>query len=205
MASFWRIKPMKKIKKIITCEILSFQELTTIEKRLIERAVLVRHNAQSPYSHFWVGCSIVTDPKNFSDGCNVENANWSETVHAEENAISNAISKYGPCRIKAVAIVGAPEEQEVAWPPTKQLSSPAKSKIKNIGDICSPCGHCLQVIAENCFDQKGLFDPTVPILSYNRVNGLTYRTTIGDAYPMPFLPQHLGVNYAKDPRIKKYK
>lgn len=192
---------MRKLQKMITVEILDFDELTRIEKTLIERACKVRLNAQAPYSDYWVGCSLATTNGIFSDGCNVENVNWSETGHAEENAIHSAIAKSGPFRIEAMAIVGAPAGQNVVWPPPKNTGD--FSPIVSVSDVCPSCGHCLQKIVENCFDESGKFDPSIALIGYRSRTGEVYRTTIGDAYPMPFLPQHLGINYSKDPRLNK--
>jgi cytidine deaminase len=191
---------MRKLEKTISVEIFSYDESQSIERRLIDLATDVRLHAQAPYSNYWVGCSIVTSCNEFFTGCNVENVNWSETAHAEEVAITSAVAKLGPFRIKMMAVVGAPADQIILWPPITPIEG--MSKIHSVSDICPSCGHCLQIIAENCFDEHGIFDPSIILLGYDGNNGEIYRTTIGDAYPMPFLPQHLGVNLAKDPRYK---
>lgn len=200
---------MKKFEKTISVEVFSYEESQTTERELIWRAVAVRRNAQAPYSNYWVGCSLITTTGQFFDGCNVENVNWSETGHAEEVAIYSAVAKLGLPRIKMMAVVGAPAEQKIIWPPAMPDNCPnnliysCSNRIKRVEEVCPSCGHCLQIIAENCFDENGNFDPTVQIINYRARTGEIYRTTIGDAYPMPFLPQHLGVNLTKDPRFKK--
>lgn len=186
---------MRRIEKTITVEVLDYAELSPIEKSLIKRACLVRLNAQAPYSNYWVGCSVVTAGGRYFDGCNIENVNYSETMHAEETAIGSAIIQLGTIRIGAMAVVGAKAFQEVSWPPGKKKGS---SPTTSVSDVCPSCGHCLQIIAENCFDENGNFDPTTVLLNYNDETGEIFRTTIGDAYPMPFLPQHLGINYAQE-------
>ena len=194
---------MRRIRKTSVAEILTLEELTQIERLLFKNACEVRLNAQAPYSRYRVGCAIVTDsPKvGIVRGCNVENVNWSESVHAEENAISSMISLIGPSKIVAIAVVGAPEDKQVIWPP-KTTSVPENLEIQ---DLCPSCGHCLQVIAEHCYNTDGLFDPKIPLLGYKTKGNCNffYLTTIGDAYPMPFLPQHLGVNYANNRRLKE--
>ncbi len=190
-------------------DLLDFDELTAGEQILISRACKVRLNAQAPYSHYWVGCSVMTEPAGrFFDGCNVERNTWTQTTHAEQNAIDSMIAAFGPSRIKLVAVVGAPETQEIVWPPlTRIKAADSYSTDLKASGFCPSCGHCLQIIAENCFDANGLFDPAVPLLGYTLKNDkpIIYRTTIGDAYPMPFLPQHLGINYANDPKVKNHK
>ncbi len=190
---------MKTITKMISIDVLDYTELTPSESSLIERACAVRLNAQAPYSNYWVGCALITKDGTFTEGCNVENVNWSETVHAEENAISSTVAKLGPFSIHAMAVVGAPASDGVVWPP---YGKGGLSPIQNVGDVCPSCGHCLQCIAENCFSADGKYDPGVVLLGYSQQTGEIYRTTIGDAFPMPFLPQRLGVNHALDARSK---
>jgi cytidine deaminase len=191
---------MKKFEKTVRVEVLKLEELSQTEKTLIGLACNVRLNAQAPYSHYQVGCALITSDTTVSVGCNVERVSWTQTDHAEQVAISSAIARIGICRISGMAIVGGSEGQEVVWPPAK-ISKRNHPLIKSVSDVCLSCGQCLQIIAENCFDENGKFDPTIPLLGYD--GGEIYRTTIGDAYPMPFLPQHLGVNYSQDPRLKK--
>lgn len=198
---------MRLLEKTISIEILKYCELTRVEKIILKTACQTRLNAQAPYSHYWVGSAILAvglrNPEQhlIFSGCNVENVNWSETVHAEENAISTAVSKLGPCRILAVAVIGAPENTKVTWPPSGKHVQPG---IKDVSNVCPSCGHCLQVIAENCFDLSGQYDPGVSLLGYKVATGEIYRTTIGNALPMPFIPKYLGVNYVNDPRFKKH-
>ena len=191
---------MKEITKMVSIHVLNYTELAPDERDLIERACAARLNAQAPYSNYWVGCALVTKSGIIMEGCNVENVNWSETVHAEENAISSTVTKLGPFSISAMAVVGAPAKAEVVWPPNKESRL---SPIQNVGDVCPSCGHCLQCIVENCFGTDGKYDPNVVLLGYSQQTGEVYRTTIGDALPMPFLPQRLGVNYTADTRSKQ--
>ncbi len=194
---------MRTLEKTIRITVLSYGELIIpTERLLLQHACHVRLNAQAPYSNYWVGASLITTGRKFFDGCNVENVHY-EVVHAEENAICAAVTKLGPFRIAAMAVVGAPAGQDVPWPPPKIDPATIASPISSVSDVCPSCGHCLQKIAENCFDETGEFDPNVILIGYRPETGEIYRTTIGDAYPMPFLPQHLGVNYSLDPRLKK--
>jgi len=188
---------MRKVERVISVKILTYGELTEIEKALINCACKIRLNAQAPYSHYQVGCALITARGEISTGCNVERVSWTQTDHAEQVAVSSVIARFGTIRIAGMAIVGGPEEQKVVWPPPKRIKNKILSSIKAVGDVCPSCGQCLQIIAENCFDEKGEFDPSVPLLGYRYRTGEIYRTTIGDAYPMPFLPQHLGINYAE--------
>lgn len=193
---------MKIISSETKIELLDFEELVVGEQMLISRACRVRLNAQAPYSKYWVGCSLLTASGMYFDGCNVERVSWTQTTHAEQNAVDTMIASRGPLQIKMLAVVGAPEAQDIPWPVQIKIDDSLSSTLE-VRDFCPSCGHCLQIIAENCFDANGLFDPTIPLLGYNATKKIIYRTTIGDALPMPFLPQHLGINYTSDSRYKK--
>jgi len=66
---------------------LSFQE-----KMVVGRAKDVAANARMHLSGFAVGAAILSDTGNIYVGCNVEFDNYSNTIHAEEAAISAFIS-----------------------------------------------------------------------------------------------------------------
>lgn len=93
----------------------------------VNRATEVRNHSFSPYSKFAVGAAAVFGKELFA-GTNVENASYGATVCAERTAIFTAVS--AGCRnLDLLAVsVGA----------TPNTSLEARS----------PCGICLQVIAE---------------------------------------------------------
>jgi len=78
--------------------------------------------AYSPYSRFPVGAAVLSDGTVHS-GANVENVSYGLSICAERNAIFGAIAR-GAKRIDAV----------VLYTPTQTITT--------------PCGACLQVIAE---------------------------------------------------------
>ena len=90
---------------------------------LISRAIIAREKAYVPYSNFKVGAALITEDNKIYTGCNIENASYGATNCAERTAIFKAVSD-GPIKIKAIAIVGDPE------------------------DYTAPCGICRQVILE---------------------------------------------------------
>lgn len=59
---------------------------------LIERAKAASENAYCPYSNYRVGAAVLTFDNRIYSGCNIENAAFSQTIHAEENAVSQAIA-----------------------------------------------------------------------------------------------------------------
>lgn len=92
-------------------------------KELIKMALEAREKAYVPYSKFKVGAAILTGNNKIYTGCNIENASYGATNCAERTAIFKAVSE-GEIEIKAIAVVGSPDE------------------------LTAPCGICRQVISE---------------------------------------------------------
>ncbi len=91
---------------------------------LFERATAAAVKAYAPYSHFQVGCALMTAQGNLFTGCNVENASYGLTICAERNTIFHAVAEEGPdMKIAELAVIA-------------------------LGQAFPPCGACRQVIAE---------------------------------------------------------
>jgi cytidine deaminase len=91
---------------------------------LFDRAKAAAAKAYAPYSHFHVGCALLTAQGNIFSGCNVENASYGLTICAERNAIFHAVTEEGPgMKIATLAVIA-------------------------LGHEFPPCGACRQVIAE---------------------------------------------------------
>ncbi|MBO5488416.1 MAG: cytidine deaminase [Eubacterium sp.] len=97
-------------------------------KKLIEQAFRAREYSYAPYSSFKVGAALECTDGTVYQGCNIENAAYGPTNCAERTAFFKAISE-GHREFRRIAIVGGKEGEMVA--PT-------------------PCGVCLQVMAEFC-------------------------------------------------------
>jgi cytidine deaminase len=94
---------------------------------LIERARAALESAYAPYSGYPVGAALrATDGTTFV-GCNVENANYSNSLHAEEVALGEAVAA-GHRSFDRLAV-----------------SSAARDGV-------TPCGMCRQTLAEFCDD-----------------------------------------------------
>ena len=98
---------------------------------LIRTALQARERAYAPYSHYKVGAAILTEQGEIFDGCNVENASYGAAICAERCAVTKAVSTTGTLRIKAVAVVGGPEDCHGEMP-----------------EEAPPCGICRQVLRE---------------------------------------------------------
>lgn len=93
-------------------------ELLSLARKAVERSY-------APYSEYYVGAAIETGDGTTFTGCNVENANYSNSVHAEEFAIADAVRE------------GYREFDRLA------VSS-------SEADGVTPCGMCRQSLAEFC-------------------------------------------------------
>lgn len=177
---------MNTTTKTVNVQKMFFEELPSDEQELLKKAFAVRSNAQAPYSNYLVGVAIVSDQETVHVGCNVERCTWTQTTHAEQNAIDTMIASIGPSKLLKVAVVGAAKDAQFS------LTTSA-APINNL-----VCGHCLQLIWENSCE-----DPNVKILNLES-NGIVACTTIADLLPFRFGPENLNVYYQnKADRITK--
>jgi len=70
---------------------------------LIDNAKKVALNAHVHLSNYQVGSAILSESDHIYVGCNIEFDNYSNTIHAEESAISSFISA-GEKKMKAIVI-----------------------------------------------------------------------------------------------------
>jgi len=79
----------------------------------------------APYSEYRVGAALETTDGTVLTGCNIENANYSNSVHAEELAISRAVAA-GHRSFERIAV------------------------SSDRHDGVTPCGMCRQSLSEFC-------------------------------------------------------
>lgn len=133
--------------------------------RLVAAAREVRKNAYAPYSHYLVGAALLSHSGAVYAGCNSEVASFSETTHAEQHAITKAVSegevhKSGRRFIRAIAVVHASDT--------------------------APCGHCRQIIMEHADNAVVLWaDPAGKIFKI---------TSLKLLLPHAFSPTDLGIS-----------
>lgn len=96
--------------------------MTLPAEKLINAARAARARAYAPYSGYAVGAALATVDDRIYSGCNVENASFGLTVCAERVAVFKAVSN-GERDFAMLALAGP-------------------------DDGISPCGACLQVLAE---------------------------------------------------------
>lgn len=133
-------------------------------EKLASAATHQRQFAYVPYSHYQVGVAILTKSGKTYLGNNVERVSYSETDHAEESAISQAV-------------IGG----EVASSGRKFLVALACS---HEGDT-APCGRCRQIMSEhadNCI-----------ILTVDTQGSIRRITSLKTLIPYAFTPTDLGI------------
>jgi cytidine deaminase len=92
---------------------------------LVAQARAAYREAHVPYSEYAVGAALETADGTVIQGCNIEFANYSNTLHAEEVALGRAISD-GHTEFAALAVASAAD------------------------DGVTPCGMCRQSLIEFC-------------------------------------------------------
>ncbi|MBS1706930.1 MAG: cytidine deaminase [Armatimonadetes bacterium] len=105
---------------------------------LLDYAQRARENAYAPYSKYRVGAAILTNEGHVFSGCNVENLSFGGTICAERGSVM-AMAAVGDRVIDSVLVVSK--------------------------DGVTPCGMCLQVLAEfaspkcsvRCYSESGEF------------------------------------------------
>ena len=93
------------------------------EKSLFDSARAAAGSAKAHLSNFRVGAAVLSETGKIYQGCNIEFDNYSNTIHAEEAALSALITA-GERRPVAIAVFTSSE------------------------NICWPCGMCLQSLFE---------------------------------------------------------
>ena len=120
---------MLKENIIISYLRAKFNDLTAIEKELIQRSKDALKDAYAPYSGFLVGSSVLLSDGKIISANNQENVAFPSGLCAERVVLFNAGANYPNLEIDIIAVS-------------------AKSNLYEITDIISPCGACRQVMAE---------------------------------------------------------
>ena len=162
----------------LVCEIRAFvgsiSDLSKTQRDLLMAAQIVRRKAYAPYSHYLVGATVLATSGEQYSGCNVERASYTQTTHAEQNAIDTMVAVEGrSARVRAVAVVCAPESERIT------AYAPPSARRFIISDVPAPCGNCLQDLVEHALG------PEMEIILLNS-SGEVFVTTLRDALPMPF-------------------
>ncbi len=134
---------------------------------LVQRARRALSDAYAPYSEYRVGAALLAADGTVYTGCNVENANYSNSLHAEEAALGTAVAD-GTRAFAAIAVSSGPR------------------------DGVTPCGMCRQTLAEfcdgdlpvHCDEGTGGGAPAAEVTTHR----------LGELLPETITAHHLGVD-----------
>ena len=113
----------------------SIEELPTIVKGLMNKAIEAKQNAYAPYSKFKVGAAMLLEDGTIITGNNQENAAYPSGMCAERVAIWKVSSDFPNKKILKLAISASSSSQILKEP-------------------VAPCGACRQTLSEYEIKQK---------------------------------------------------
>lgn len=113
-------------------------ELTPLEKTVIEKAKNATYQSYAPYSKFHVGAAALLDDGTIVSGSNQENCAYPSGICAERTTVFYANSQYPDKSITMLCIAARNEQGDF-------LNRPI-----------SPCGACRQVLLESEKRQNSL-------------------------------------------------
>lgn len=144
----------------IPYQLLTYQNCSEEEKKLISEAHNAAKQAYAPYSHFKVGTALLLSNGKIVTGNNQENAAYPSGLCAERVALFYAKAQWPYVEIKAMAIICIKNNEIIKNP-------------------VPPCGSCRQVLIETQQRQN------TPITTYLAGNEEIIKVDSAD-YFLPF-------------------
>ena len=143
-------------------------ELSDVDKNLMQAAIKASRNAYAPYSGFSVGAALLMEDDTIIIGNNQENAAYPSGMCAERVAIWKAGSSYPNKKVKKIAITAVSSN--------KQLDKPV-----------GPCGACRQTLLEYEVNQK----EDMEILFMGEIGNVVKANSIASLLPFSFDSSYL--------------
>ena len=143
-------------------------ELSTVDKNLMEAAIQAAKNAYAPYSGFSVGAALLMEDNSIITGNNQENAAYPSGMCAERVAIWKAGSSYPNKKVKKIAIS--------AFSSNKKLDKPV-----------GPCWACRQTLLEYEINQKEAME----IFFMGEIGNVVKTNSIASLLPFSFDSSYL--------------
>lgn len=122
---------MEKLQITIPVEAVDFNELSELDRKLVEMAREATYRSYSPYSHFRVGAAIALDNGEIVVGSNQENVAYPSGTCAERSACFYAGARYPDAKFLTIAIAARDTDGNFVEQPI------------------APCGACRQALLEN--------------------------------------------------------
>ena len=137
---------MKKLDITIPVTVMSYDELTPVDRNLVDQAREATGRAYAPYSKFSVGAAILLSNGEVVTGANQENAAFPSGTCAERTACYYAHARFPEAKFERIAIAARGTDG-------LEIASPV-----------APCGACRQALLE----YETLADHSVPVLLVGR-------------------------------------
>tara|TARA_B110000305_G_scaffold82944_1_gene93341 strand:+ start:561 stop:1058 length:498 start_codon:yes stop_codon:yes gene_type:complete len=129
------MKIMEKEFSIKYTQFKHWNELASVDQKLVAAANEVMHTAYAPYSKFSVGAALLMSNGEIIKGSNQENIAYPSGLCAERVALFYAGANLPETSVETLCIV-------------------AKGDLVPVDTILSPCGACRQVMVETEVRQK---------------------------------------------------
>ena len=143
-------------------------ELSDVDKNLMQAAIKASRNAYAPYSGFSVGAALLMEDDSIIIGNNQENAAYPSGMCAERVAIWKAGSSYPNKKVKKIAIT-------------------AISSNKKLDKPVGPCGACRQTLLEYEVNQKEAME----IFFMGEIGNVVKANSIASLLPFSFDSSYL--------------
>jgi cytidine deaminase len=141
----------------------SIDELSKVEKSLMDKAFEAKETAYAPYSKFKVGAALLLENGTIVSGSNQENAAYPSGMCAERVAIWKASSDFPSQKIIAIALTASSSSQITKEP-------------------VAPCGGCRQALLEYELNQKS----KIKVFFMGEVGKVIKTNSILDLLPIAF-------------------
>ncbi len=158
---------MEYHKIVINYSLCKVEELSEIERTLVEKAKEATNTAYAKYSRFYVGAALLLNNGVIVQGSNQENAAFPSSLCAERTAIFAAQSQYPKKCVKIIAIA-------------------ARTDDKFLFNPITPCGACRQVILE----VEDRYKMPIKVLLYGE-KGVYCIDSVKDLLPFSFVDDNL--------------
>lgn len=154
---------MKKLDITVPVTVLTYDELTPVDRDIVDQARKATERAYAPYSKFSVGAAILLSNGEIVTGANQENAAFPSGTCAERTACYYAHARYPEAKFERVAIAArGTDGHEIAAP-------------------VAPCGACRQALLE----YETLAGHDVPVLLVGR-NEIYLLPSVASTLPLAF-------------------
>ncbi|MCL4379118.1 MAG: cytidine deaminase [Candidatus Marsarchaeota archaeon] len=158
---------------------VTYEQLTPKQRMVLDAAEKNMELAYSPYSHFRVGASLLAKDGRVFPGCNIENANYTNTQHGETTAIANAYAQ-GVREFWAMAIIARGE--------TFDTEVPTPS-----------CGYCRQSL----YEAAQVSGNDIELIISNTMKTKVLIISVHELLQGAFGPLDLGIDVSKYRTLKR--